>query len=89
MDKTYVIWWHSKFVDEINRDATTIEDIVDKASETLRYLDKLKVLEKKGKIKIKVTGSLNPIYIQILDNSVESEVVNNPLVEILDERWIV
>jgi len=28
MDKKYVIWWHS-YVEEINRDATTIKDISD------------------------------------------------------------
>jgi hypothetical protein len=86
MSKTYVIWWHSKFVDEINRDATTIKDIVDKGGKTFKQLEKLKVLEEKGKIKVKVTGTLNPIYIHIVDKSIESEVANNPLVEVADER---
>lgn len=88
MDKIYVIWWHSKFVDEINREAVTIEDIVDKTDKTLQNLNKLKVLEKQGKIKVKVTGTLNPVYIQILDPSVESKVANNPLVELYDEIGI-
>jgi len=86
MSKTYMIWWHSKYVDEINRTATTIEDILDKASKTLEHLEKLKVLEKKGKIKVKATGTLNPIYIQILDKSIESEVENNPIVEAINEK---
>lgn len=88
MDKIYAIWWHSKFVDEINREAVTIEDIVDKIDKTLKNLNKLKVLEKEGKIKVKVTGTLNPVYIQILDPSVESKVANNPLVELYDEIGI-
>jgi hypothetical protein len=86
--KNYVIWWHSKYIDEIDRSATTIEDILDKASKTLLHLEDLKKLEKAGKIKVKATGSLNPIYINILDKSIESEVVKNPLVEVIDEERI-
>ena len=86
MSKTYMIWWHSKYVDEIDREATTIEDIVDNVNKTLKDLEKLKVLEKKGKIKVKDTGTINPIYIQILDESIESEVLNNPVVEVADEK---
>jgi hypothetical protein len=41
MAKTFVIWWHSKFVDEINRDAPTITIIVEKEHETLRHLEHL------------------------------------------------
>ncbi len=89
MDKTYVIWWHTKFIDEIDRETTTIEDIVDNVNKTLKHLNKLKILEKEGKIKIKVTNTLNPVYIQILDPSVESKVANNPLVELYDEIGIV
>jgi len=89
MDKTYVIWWHTKFIDEIDRETTTIEDIVNNVNKTLKHLNKLKTLEKEGKIKIKVTNTLNPIYIQILDPSVESKVANNPLVELYDEIGIV
>ena len=85
MSKTYMIWWHSQFVDEINRDATTIEDIVDKASKTLENLGKLIEFEKEGKLKVKVTGTLNPIYIEILDESIEPEVASNPTVEVADE----
>ena len=81
MSKTYTIWWHSKYVDEIDRDNITIKDIIESASKTLKYLEKLKPLEEEGKIKIKNTGTLNPIYIQILDKSVELEVANNPIVE--------
>lgn len=88
MTKTYMIWWHSKYIDEINRSATTIEDILDKASKTLKHLESLKILEKAGKIQVKVTGSLNPIYINILDKSIEDKVAKNPLVEIADEERI-
>ena len=79
-----MIWWHSKFIDEINRDATTIKDILDKASKTLKHLEKLKELETENKIKVKETRTLNPIYLQILDESIESEVANNPIVEVVD-----
>jgi hypothetical protein len=89
MDKTYVIWWHSRFVEEIDREFTTFEDIVDKTSKVIKYLDKLKALEITGKIRIKQTGTLNPIYIDVLDNKVESEVENNPLVEILDDPGVI
>lgn len=89
MDKTYVIWWHTKFIDEIDRETTTIEDIVENVNKTLKHLNKLKMLEKEGKIKIKVSNTLNPIYIQILNPSVESKVANNPLVEVYEEIGIV
>jgi hypothetical protein len=85
MLKTYVIWWHSKFIDEIDRSATTIAEIVDTISKTVKLLEKLMRLEGAGKIKIKLTGSLNPIFIEIIDPSVESEVARNPLVETLYE----
>jgi len=81
MAKTYVIWWHSKYVDEINREATTITEIVNKMHKMLKDLEKLKQLEEAGKIKVKLTGALNPIYIEITDPSVESKVARNPLVE--------
>jgi flavin-binding protein dodecin len=84
MSKTYMIWWHSKFVDEISRDTTTIEDIIDKAGKTLDSLEKLRILENQGKIKVKVTGTLNPFYIEVLDDSVEEDVKSNPLVESAD-----
>lgn len=79
-----MIWWHSKFVDEISRDTTTIEDIIDKAGKTLDSLEKLRILENQGKIKVKVTGTLNPFYIEVLDDSVEEDVKSNPLVEAAD-----
>ena len=86
MAKTYVIWWHSKYVDEINREATTIAEIVDKMYKTMKDLETLKQLEDAGKIKVKLTGSLNPIYIEIMDHSVESEVARNPIVEMTLEQ---
>jgi hypothetical protein len=86
MAKTYVIWWHSKYIDEINREATTIAEIVDKMHKTMKDLEKLKLLEAAGKIKVKLTGSLNPIYIEIVDSSVESEVARNPIVELTLEQ---
>ncbi len=85
MLKTYVIWWHSKYIDEINRDTTTIAEIVEKTCKIVRHLEKLKPLEAAGKIKVKLSGSLNPIYIQLIDPSVESEVARNPLVETMYE----
>jgi len=42
MAKTYMIWWHSKYIDEINREATTITEIVDKMYKTMKDLEKLK-----------------------------------------------
>jgi DNA-binding protein YbaB len=83
MVKTYLIWWHSKYVDEINRKSTTITEIVNKMHKMLKELEKLKQLEGAGKIKVKLTGALNPIYIEIVDPSVESKVARNPLVETL------
>jgi len=81
MSKTYQIWWHSRFVDEINREAITIEDIIDKAGKTIKNLEKLKALEKQGKLKVRVSGTLNPFLIDVLDDSIIPEVENNPLVE--------
>ncbi len=81
MAKTYLIWWYSKYNDEINRKATTITEIVDKMYKTMKDLEKLKQLEDAGKIKLKFTGSLNPIQNEIMDPSVEFEVARNPIVE--------
>jgi hypothetical protein len=81
-----MIWWHSKYIDEINREATTIAEIVDKMHKTMKDLEKLKQLEDAGKIKVKLTGSLNPIYIEIVDPSVEPEVARNPIVEMTLEQ---
>ena len=52
----------------------------------MKDLEKLKQLEDTGKIKVKLTGSLNPIYIEIMDPSVESEVTRNPIVEMTLEQ---
>ncbi|MBN1861080.1 MAG: hypothetical protein JW840_06425 [Candidatus Thermoplasmatota archaeon] len=84
MGKTYVIWWHSKFVDEINRDSPSIAAIVEKTQKTLMYLQELQELEAQGKITMKLKGSLNPMYLQVIDPAVESVLANNPLVEVLD-----
>lgn len=81
MNKRYMVWWHS-YVDEINKEETTLKKISESVSRALDDLNKLKVLEEKGKIKVKDTNSLNPIFIEILDKSVESEVVNNPIVDV-------
>ena len=83
MDKKYVLWWHN-FVYDISRDATTIEEVYESVSKTLKDLNKLKSLEKEGKIKVKDTGSLNPLHIEILDESVEKELKRNPIVDILE-----
>ena len=73
-----------KWIDEIDRDYTTIEDIVDKVKKTLKYLEELKKLENLGKIQVKSTGDINPFFIEVLDDSVDEEVKNNPLVEEVD-----
>ena len=86
MSKDYIIWWHSRYIDEIDRSATTIKEILDKANKTLSHLEKLKVLEEEGKIKVRDTGTLNPIYIQILDKSIEPEVAKNPIVEVEEKN---
>jgi len=66
-------------------ETTTIADIVDKTNKTIKHLQELQKFEASGKIKVKTTGSLNPIYLEVLDPSVESEVARNPLVEELFE----
>ena len=81
MSKTYMKWWHSRFIDEINRDTTTISNIVDKARKTIECLEKIKILEAQGKKRIKLTGHINPFYIELLEDSIENELKNNPLVE--------
>ncbi|MBN1280468.1 MAG: hypothetical protein JXA00_02350 [Candidatus Thermoplasmatota archaeon] len=81
MPKKYVIWWHSKFIDEIDRHRTTIREIVETTQKTVVQLKKLQRFEDAGQIKIQVTGSLNPICIEIVDPSVEGKVARNPLVE--------
>ena len=81
MSKTYAIWWHTKYVDEIDMDAITIKEILNNANKTLKDLEKLMLLEEAGKIKVKTTCTLNPFYVEIIDKSIESEVKNNPIVE--------
>jgi len=82
MTKKYMIWWHTKFVEEISRDTTTIKEITDKVGDILEPLEQLRGLEEQGKIRVNVTGALNPLFIQVLDSSIEPQVVNNPLVEV-------
>lgn len=84
MSKTYMIWWHSRFVDEFNRDAPPIKDILDLAQKTIKNLEQLKKLEREGKIKVKQTGSINPFYIELLDDSVENILIKNPLIEVVN-----
>jgi len=80
MGKKYMIWWHS-YLNEINKDATTIKEVTNSVNKTLKSLEKLKILEEKGKIKVKHIGTINPLFIDILDKSVEKEVANNPIVD--------
>ena len=81
MQKRYMVWWHS-YVNEISRDTATIEEITNSVSKTLESLNKLKILEKEGKIAVKEIGGINPLFIQILDKSIEKEVENNPIVDV-------
>ena len=81
MKKRYMIWWHS-YVDDISRDAITLKDVSNSVAKALNDLNKLKILEQKGKIKVKDIGTLNPLYIEILDESIEEEVENNPIVDV-------
>ena len=76
-----MIWWHS-FVDDINSGATTIKEVSDSVTKTLAELNKLKALEQDGKIKVKNVGTLNPLFIEILDKSIESEIEKNPIVDV-------
>ena len=81
MKKRYMIWWHS-YVDDISRDAITLKDVSNSVAKALNDLNKLKILEQKGKIRVKDVGTLNPLYIEILDESIEEEVENNPIVDV-------
>jgi len=81
MTKRYMIWWHS-FVDNINRDATSLSDVYESVSKTLEEINKLKILEQEGKIKVKEVMSINPLFIDVIDKTVEKEVVNNPIVDV-------
>jgi hypothetical protein len=84
MKKRYMVWWHS-YVDEIHKENVTLKDIYNSVSKSLEDLNKLILLEEKGKIRVKNTDTLNPIFIEILDNSIESDVVNNPIVDVDEE----
>ena len=84
MKKRYMVWWHS-YVDDIHKENVTLKDIYKSVSRSLEDLNELILLEYKGKIKVKNTESLNPIFIEILDSSIESEVVNNPIVDVDEE----
>ena len=70
MGKKYMIWWHS-YVDNINRDDTSIKEVTESVNKTLKSLEKLKILEEQGKIKVKHIGTLNPLFIDIIDKSIE------------------
>jgi hypothetical protein len=83
MKKKYMIWWHS-YVDEISREATTIKEVSESVSNTLQKLNELKDLEEQGKIKVKDTGAINPLFIEILDEKVEPKVAQNPIVDVED-----
>ena len=76
-----MVWWHS-YVDDIHGENLTLKEIYNSVLKALEDLNKLKVLEEKGKIKVQDTESINPIFIEILDNKVESEVINNPIVDV-------
>ena len=81
MKKRYMVWWHS-YVDEIDRENVTLKDIHRSVSKSLKDLNKLILLETEGKIKVKNTESLNPIFLDIIDKTVESKVAQNPIVDI-------
>jgi hypothetical protein len=85
MKKRYMVWWHS-YVDEIHKENVTLKDIYKSVSRSIKDLNKLVTLEDKGKIKVKNTETLNPIFIEILDSSIESQVVNNPIVDVDEEK---
>lgn len=84
MEKQYVVWWHN-YVYDISRDATTIDEVYESVSNTLNEINKLKMLEKQGKIKVKHSKTLNPLYIQILDKSAEKDLQANPIVDVLEK----
>jgi hypothetical protein len=85
MKKRYMVWWHS-YVDEIHKENVTLKDIYKSVSKSLEDLNKLVALEDKGEIKVKNSETLNPIFIEILDSSIESQIVNNPIVDVDEEK---
>ena len=76
-----MVWWHS-YVDDIHGENLTLNEIYNSVSKALEDLNKLKVLEEKGKIRVQDTESINPIFIEILDKSIELEVIKNPIVDV-------
>ena len=76
-----MVWWHS-YVDDIHKADVTLRDIYKSVSKALVDLDKLILLEDQGKIKVIDTETLNPIYIEILDKSIENQVAKNPIVDV-------
>jgi len=83
MKKRYMIWWHN-YVDQISREATTIKEVSESVSNTLENLNELRDLEEQGKIKVKDTGAINPLFIEILDEEIEPRVAKNPIVDVED-----
>ncbi len=81
MKKRYMVWWHS-YVDDIHIEDVTLKDIYKCVSSALEDLNKLISVEDQGKIKVRNIESLNPIFIEILDKSIESQVTNNPIVDV-------
>ena len=76
-----MVWWHS-YVNDIHKEDVTLKDIYDSVSRALEDLNSLIELENQGKIKVKDSETLNPIFIDILDESIESQVAKNPIVDI-------
>ncbi|KYK34650.1 MAG: hypothetical protein AYK22_05015 [Thermoplasmatales archaeon SG8-52-3] len=85
MKKRYMVWWHS-YVDDIHKEDVTLRDIYKSVSKALVDLDKLILLEDQGKIKVIDTETLNPIYIEILDKSIENQVAKNPIVDVDEDE---
>jgi len=80
-----MVWWHS-YVDDIHKEDVTLRDIYKSVSKALVDLDKLILLEDQGKIKVIDTETLNPIYIEILDKSIENQVAKNPIVDVDEDE---
>jgi len=85
LKKRYMVWWHS-YVDDIHKEDVTLRDIYKSVSKALVDLDKLILLEDQGKIKVIDTETLNPIYIEILDKSIENQVAKNPIVDVDEDE---
>jgi hypothetical protein len=81
MRRRYMILWLS-YIDEIYDDDTTLADISKSVSWTLKNINRLILLEKQGKIKVKKIMDLLILFFEILDKSIDAEVINNPIVDI-------